>query len=221
MFSCDEELDLTLRVVDEETNEEIDETLTNQGEIHRAVPDIQPHFGIAGFMSDPMTEMCKSTPDILESTPESKTGFLPNYGIIGKKGAINLNNTFPMDVSDENDVSNHIQQKEDIAFKVESKYVDETEATHMEIEFAPRNGNPFRTNAKTTPNGTREPICREDDIEAVSADLIGREAIVIENLSKEFSACRKPKTTALENINLTMYEGHITAILGKSCFCNT
>ncbi|XP_026680184.1 ATP-binding cassette sub-family A member 5-like [Diaphorina citri] len=69
---------------------------------------------------------------------------------------------------------------------------------------------------KAVSNGTVERNHYPDDIEPVSADLIGREAIVIENLSKEFSGCRKKTTKALENVHLTIYEGQITAILGHN-----
>lgn len=218
MFSRDsEELDLTLRVVDQEVKEETRQiALTHEVLIENRLPEIEPNFGIAGFLNDAMTEMCKSTTDF----GESKKDFLPNYGIIGKREKINLNNTFFVNITEDsppNDPSKQTEQKEEIKFKFDtSKSVDETEPTHMEIEFATLNGNPFdRTTHKPARNGTLERICREEDIEPVSADLIGREAIVIENLSKEFSGCRKAKTTALENINLTMYEGHITAILGE------
>lgn len=44
----------------------------------------------------------------------------------------------------------------------------------------------------------------------------GREAIRIVDLYKSFTACRKPEMKAVNGINLTIYEGQITAILGHN-----
>ena len=44
----------------------------------------------------------------------------------------------------------------------------------------------------------------------------GKEAIRIVDLYKTFQACRKPEVRAVNGINLTIYEGQITAILGHN-----
>ncbi|XP_021921419.1 ATP-binding cassette sub-family A member 5-like [Zootermopsis nevadensis] len=44
----------------------------------------------------------------------------------------------------------------------------------------------------------------------------GREAINIVDLYKTFHACRRPEVKAVNGINLTIYEGQITAILGHN-----
>ncbi|KAJ8972472.1 hypothetical protein NQ317_016605 [Molorchus minor] len=54
------------------------------------------------------------------------------------------------------------------------------------------------------------------DVEPVPRELRGREAIKIVDLFKSFHHCRKPEVKAVNGINLTIYEGHITAILGHN-----
>ncbi|KAK4878287.1 hypothetical protein RN001_010793 [Aquatica leii] len=54
------------------------------------------------------------------------------------------------------------------------------------------------------------------DIEQVSREMKGREAIKIVDLFKSFQHCRKPEIKAVNGINLTIYEGQITAILGHN-----
>ncbi|XP_026281728.1 cholesterol transporter ABCA5 isoform X3 [Frankliniella occidentalis] len=54
------------------------------------------------------------------------------------------------------------------------------------------------------------------DIEPVPPELKGREAIRIEDLHKTFNTCFKPGVKAVNGINLTIYEGQITAILGHN-----
>lgn len=44
----------------------------------------------------------------------------------------------------------------------------------------------------------------------------GKEAIKIVDLYKSFDSCRKPQVKAVNGINLTIYEGQITAILGHN-----
>jgi ATP-binding cassette, subfamily A (ABC1), member 5 len=44
----------------------------------------------------------------------------------------------------------------------------------------------------------------------------GKEAIRIVDLYKVFHSCRKPEVKAVNGINLTIYEGQITAILGHN-----
>lgn len=44
----------------------------------------------------------------------------------------------------------------------------------------------------------------------------GKEAIKIVDLYKSFNSCRKPQVKAVNGINLTIYEGQITAILGHN-----
>lgn len=44
----------------------------------------------------------------------------------------------------------------------------------------------------------------------------GREAIRIVDLYKSYSKCRRPEVKAVNGINLTIYEGQITAILGHN-----
>lgn len=128
--------------------------------------------------------------DISQGQIDTQTSFLPSYGIITKKGQVNLNNTF--------------------VIGYERPTEESTDPTHMEITFPKLNEKP-----RSNTNGHVGRNFYEDDIEPVSGDLVGKEAIVIQNMSKTFSACRKPQTTALEKVNLTIYEGQITAILGK------
>lgn len=54
------------------------------------------------------------------------------------------------------------------------------------------------------------------DIEPVPSELKGREAIRIEDLHKTFKTCFQPGVKAVNGINLTIYEGQITAILGHN-----
>ncbi|XP_058458945.1 cholesterol transporter ABCA5-like [Malaya genurostris] len=54
------------------------------------------------------------------------------------------------------------------------------------------------------------------DIEPVSREMRGKEAIRIVDLHKTFHSCRKPAVNAVNGINLTIYEGQITAILGHN-----
>ncbi|XP_076292228.1 cholesterol transporter ABCA5 isoform X3 [Lasioglossum baleicum] len=54
------------------------------------------------------------------------------------------------------------------------------------------------------------------DIEPVVREMKGREAIRIVDLYKSYQKCRKPETKAVNGINLTIYEGQITAILGHN-----
>lgn len=56
----------------------------------------------------------------------------------------------------------------------------------------------------------------EPDIEPVPREMRGREAIKIVDLVKTFSSCRSKQVNAISGINLTIYEGQITAILGKN-----
>ena len=53
-------------------------------------------------------------------------------------------------------------------------------------------------------------------MEPVSREMRGREAIKIVDLYKTFRSCRKPEVNAINGINLTIYEGQITAILGHN-----
>ncbi|XP_043254267.1 ABC transporter A family member 1-like isoform X1 [Colletes gigas] len=54
------------------------------------------------------------------------------------------------------------------------------------------------------------------DIEPVVREMKGREAIRIVGLYKSYQKCRKPEIKAVDGINLTIYEGQITAILGHN-----
>ncbi|KAJ8921257.1 hypothetical protein NQ315_013729 [Exocentrus adspersus] len=54
------------------------------------------------------------------------------------------------------------------------------------------------------------------DVEPVPREMRGKEAIKIVDLYKSFHHCRKPEIKAVNGINLTIYEGHITAILGHN-----
>lgn len=56
----------------------------------------------------------------------------------------------------------------------------------------------------------------EPDIEPVPREMRGREAIKIVDLVKTFNSCRSKQVNAISGINLTIYEGQITAILGKN-----
>lgn len=55
------------------------------------------------------------------------------------------------------------------------------------------------------------------DVEGVPREMRGREAIKIVDLVKTFNSCRRTsQVTAVNGINLTIYEGQITAILGHN-----
>uniref|UniRef100_A0A6P7G817 ATP-binding cassette sub-family A member 9-like isoform X2 n=2 Tax=Diabrotica virgifera virgifera TaxID=50390 RepID=A0A6P7G817_DIAVI len=54
------------------------------------------------------------------------------------------------------------------------------------------------------------------DVEPVPREMQDKEAIRIINLNKSFTQCRKPTVTALDGINLSIYKGQITAILGHN-----
>ncbi|CAK9809913.1 Cholesterol transporter ABCA5 [Anthophora plagiata] len=54
------------------------------------------------------------------------------------------------------------------------------------------------------------------DIEPVVREMKGREAIRIVDLYKSYQKCRKAEIKAVNGINLTIYEGQITAILGHN-----
>ncbi|XP_034945670.1 ATP-binding cassette sub-family A member 5-like [Chelonus insularis] len=54
------------------------------------------------------------------------------------------------------------------------------------------------------------------DVEPVVREMKGREAIRIVDLYKSYQKCRKPEVKAVNGINLTIYEGQITAILGHN-----
>lgn len=55
-----------------------------------------------------------------------------------------------------------------------------------------------------------------DDVEQVPREMRGREAIKIHDLVKSYQHCRRPEIKAINGINLTIYEGQITAILGHN-----
>lgn len=57
---------------------------------------------------------------------------------------------------------------------------------------------------------------QQQDVEPVSREMRGKEAIKIVDLYKSFHSCRKPEVKAVNGINLTIYEGQITAILGHN-----
>lgn len=48
------------------------------------------------------------------------------------------------------------------------------------------------------------------------SEMRGKEAIKIVDLYKTFHSCRRPEVNAVNGINLTIYEGQITAILGHN-----
>ncbi|XP_024942835.1 ATP-binding cassette sub-family A member 5 [Cephus cinctus] len=54
------------------------------------------------------------------------------------------------------------------------------------------------------------------DVEPVVREMKGREAIRIVDLYKSYQKCCKPEIKAVNGINLTIYEGQITAILGHN-----
>ncbi|XP_011146554.1 ABC transporter A family member 1 isoform X4 [Harpegnathos saltator] len=54
------------------------------------------------------------------------------------------------------------------------------------------------------------------DVEPVVREMKGREAIRIADLYKSYHKCRRSETKAVNGINLTIYEGQITAILGHN-----
>ncbi|XP_017782555.1 PREDICTED: ATP-binding cassette sub-family A member 5-like [Nicrophorus vespilloides] len=61
--------------------------------------------------------------------------------------------------------------------------------------------------------GSEESNC---DVEQVPREMRSKEAIKITDLFKSFQYCRKPEVKAVNGINLTIYEGQITAILGHN-----
>ncbi|XP_066148886.1 cholesterol transporter ABCA5-like [Euwallacea fornicatus] len=54
------------------------------------------------------------------------------------------------------------------------------------------------------------------DVEPVPRELKGKEAIKIVDLFKSFKSFRKKEVQAVNGINLSIYQGHITAILGHN-----
>ncbi|XP_020292793.1 ATP-binding cassette sub-family A member 5-like [Pseudomyrmex gracilis] len=54
------------------------------------------------------------------------------------------------------------------------------------------------------------------DVEPVVREMKGREAIRITDLYKSYHKCKRPEIKAVNGINLTIYEGQITAILGHN-----
>ncbi|XP_026331721.1 ATP-binding cassette sub-family A member 5-like, partial [Hyposmocoma kahamanoa] len=54
------------------------------------------------------------------------------------------------------------------------------------------------------------------DIEPVPRELQDKEAIRIVGLQKSFRHCRRPETKAIDGIDLSIYEGQITAVLGHN-----
>lgn len=54
------------------------------------------------------------------------------------------------------------------------------------------------------------------DIEPIAREMKGHEAIRIIDLYKSYNKCRRPEVKAVNGINLTIYEGQITAILGHN-----
>ncbi|KAI7815451.1 ABC subfamily A member [Rhyzopertha dominica] len=76
------------------------------------------------------------------------------------------------------------------------------------IQKIPANGSSVGSIVNSEENG--------QDIEQVPREMKGREAIRIVELFKSFTSCRKPEINAVNGINLTIYEGQITAILGHN-----
>ncbi|CAB3246103.1 unnamed protein product [Arctia plantaginis] len=54
------------------------------------------------------------------------------------------------------------------------------------------------------------------DVEPVSRELQDKEAIRIVGLQKSFRHCRRPEIKAIDGIDLSIYEGQITAVLGHN-----
>ncbi|KAM3955750.1 cholesterol transporter ABCA5-like, partial [Aphomia sociella] len=65
----------------------------------------------------------------------------------------------------------------------------------------------FHSNGEATHNKDIEPVPRE---------LQEKEAIRIVGLQKSFRHCRKPEIKAIDGIDLSIYEGQITAVLGHN-----
>ncbi|KAH9638909.1 hypothetical protein HF086_004439 [Spodoptera exigua] len=61
-----------------------------------------------------------------------------------------------------------------------------------------------------------EAAAHNKDIEPVPRELQDKEAIRIVGLQKSFRHCRKPEIKAIDNIDLSIYEGQITAVLGHN-----
>ena len=68
------------------------------------------------------------------------------------------------------------------------------------------------------PSGRPPTPALEDpgDIEPIAADMMGKEAIVIRDLRKTFSGLGKETVKAVQGVNLDIYPGQITAILGHN-----
>jgi ABC-type glutathione transport system ATPase component len=54
------------------------------------------------------------------------------------------------------------------------------------------------------------------DVEPVAAGMRGQQAIVIRDLKKDFRGFRKETVHAVQGVNLDIYPGEITAILGHN-----
>ncbi|XP_061382063.1 cholesterol transporter ABCA5-like isoform X3 [Danaus plexippus] len=59
-------------------------------------------------------------------------------------------------------------------------------------------------------------VTNNKDIEPVPKELQDKEAIRIVGLQKSFRHCRRPEVKAIDGIDLSIYEGQITAVLGHN-----
>ena len=60
-----------------------------------------------------------------------------------------------------------------------------------------------------------DPKFVSDDVETIPSNMIGKEAIVIDDIKKTFTAFGKPPVHAVKGVSLKIYPGEITAILGE------
>ena len=60
------------------------------------------------------------------------------------------------------------------------------------------------------------PVEVSEDVEAIPASMRGTEAIVIRDLRKDFTGLGKETVRAVQGVNLDIYPGQITAILGHN-----
>ena len=60
------------------------------------------------------------------------------------------------------------------------------------------------------------PVEVSEDVESIPATMRGTEAIVIRDLRKDFTGLGKETVRAVQGVNLDIYPGEITAILGHN-----
>ncbi|XP_045030700.1 ABC-type organic anion transporter ABCA8 [Daphnia magna] len=64
--------------------------------------------------------------------------------------------------------------------------------------------------------GSDDDSAKNEDLEAIPESMRGKEVLRIRGLTKTFQPFRRPRMTAVNGLNLDVYEGQITAILGHN-----